>query len=124
MRLRDLGTGESVCQQGARQLGDDSILVVWRGRVSLEARSPRGRRVALGNTGPGQVLGGSALLCGGVPIESAVVSEPASLLEISRASLGFVQAACPALAADLLAIATRSYLLRTQEALHRTVDVH
>lgn len=121
MRLREVASGESVCQQGRRQRGDDSVLVVWRGRVSLETRSPGGHRVGLGSAGPGEVLGSSALLCG-ASLESAIVSEAGCLLEISRASFGFVQTACPALAADLLAIVTRRYLLRQQEALRRTAD--
>jgi CRP-like cAMP-binding protein len=122
MRLRELASGEVVYQQGVRQPGDDSILVVRRGRVALETRSPRAQRVALGHATAGQVLGGSAVLCGAPPLESAVVCEAASLLEISRASLGFVQAACPALAADLAAIVTRSYVLRQHAALCRALD--
>jgi hypothetical protein len=122
MRMRDLGSGESLFRQGSRQLGDDSIFVVVSGRVVLETCSPRGHKSLLGSAGRGQVIAGSALLCGEAPVESAIVSEAASLLEISRGSLGFVQAACPALAADLIGIATRAYLERQRTALHQAVD--
>jgi CRP-like cAMP-binding protein len=122
MRLRDLGSGESLFRQGARQLGEDSIFVVVSGRIVLETSSPRGRKTLLGNAGSGQVVVGNTMLYGAPPAESAIVSEAASLLEISRSSLAFVQAACPALAADLIAIATRAYLERQRAALNQAVD--
>jgi hypothetical protein len=62
------------------------------------------------------------LLCGAPPLETAVISEAASFLEISRASLGFVQAACPMLAAEVTALVTRAYLGRQRMALHQAVD--
>lgn len=122
MRLRDVASGEPVYRQGTRGVGDDSILVVVSGRVALETCTARGRKVPLGNAERGQVLAGSALLCGASPLESAIVSEAASFLEISRSSLAFLQAASPPLAADLAAIATSSCLSRQQGALHRAVD--
>jgi CRP-like cAMP-binding protein len=122
MRLRDLGSGESLFRQGSRQLGEDSIFVVVSGRIVLETSSPRGRKTLLGSAGSGQVIAGSAVLYGAPSTESAIVSEAASLLEISRSSLSFVQATCPALAADLIAIATRTYLERQRAALNQAVD--
>jgi CRP-like cAMP-binding protein len=122
MRLRDLGSGESLFRQGSRQHGEDSIFVVVSGRIVLETCSPRGRKTLLGNAGRGQVIAGSTVLYGGPPAESAIVSEAASLLEISRSSLAFVRAVCPALAADLITIATRAYLERQRAALNQAVD--
>jgi hypothetical protein len=121
MRLRELGSGEPLFRQGSRQLGEDSIFVVVSGRIALESSSPRGHKTLLGHAERGQVIAGSAVLYGAPPAETAVVSEAATLLEISRSSLAFVQATCPALAADLIAIATRAYVERQRSALNRAV---
>jgi CRP-like cAMP-binding protein len=122
MRLRDLGSGEVLSRPEARQLGDDSIFVILSGRLVLETSSPRGRKIALGSLTRGQVACGSAFLRGSPPLERVTVSEAVSLLEISRPSLTFVQAACPALAAEVVAIATCAYLRLQQAALHEAVD--
>lgn len=117
MRLRDMGSGETVYRPEAKQLGDDSILVVAKGRVVLEARCSSGRKIALGEAGRGQIVGGVALVCDAPPLESAIVSEAASFLEISRSAFAFLCSASPPLAADLASIVARSYVERLQTAL-------
>jgi hypothetical protein len=122
MRLRDVASGEMLYRQGVRQPGDDSIAVIVTGTVVLERSTPRGRKVVLGSAGRGQVFGGSALLSGAPPLESAIASEPTHCLEISRSSLDFLESACPSLAADLTSIVTKACLERQAAALDRSVD--
>jgi hypothetical protein len=122
MRMRESTNGEVVFQQGSRQAGDDSIFVVRTGSVTLETSTAMGRTVELGRITRGQLLGGSALLCSAAPLERAIVSEPATFLEISRSALGFLQVVYPMLAAELTTILIRSYVKRQQAALTRAVD--
>lgn len=117
MRVREGGIGEILFRQGARQVGDDSIFLVRSGSVVVETSAPGGHRVGLGDAMRGQLLCSSALLCASAPLETAVVSQPASFLEISRASLGFLQAVHPMLAAELTTILVRRYVERQQAAL-------
>jgi CRP-like cAMP-binding protein len=122
MRLRDVASGEMLYRQGVRQPGDDSIGVLVTGAVVLERASARGRKVMLGSVGRGDLFGGSALLSGAPPLESAIASEATQCLEISRGSLDFLEGACPSLAADLTSIATKACLERQATALDRAID--
>jgi CRP-like cAMP-binding protein len=117
MRLRDMSSGETVYRPESNQLGDDSILVVMKGRVVLETPGARGRKIALGEASCGQIVGGVALVCGKPSLESAVVSEAASFLEISRSAFSFLCSASAPLAADLASIVTRTHVERLHTAL-------
>jgi CRP-like cAMP-binding protein len=122
MRVRESATGEVVFEQGSRHVGDDSILIVTNGSVTVETSSARGHKVELARVTRGQVLGGSALLCAAAPLETAIVSEPSTFLEISRGSLGFLQVVYPMLAAELTTLLMRIYVERQQAALNRALD--
>jgi hypothetical protein len=122
MRMRQSMNGEVVFRQGSRQAGDDSIFVVMTGSVTLETLTAKGRSVELGSVTRGQLLGGSALLGSKARLETATVTRPAVFLEISRASLAFLQLVYPMLAAELTTIVMRTYMERQQSALNRAVD--
>jgi len=121
-RLRDAGTGTVLQRQDARIAGDDSILLLMQGQVSLERRGSLGRRLAAADVEPGHSFGGLPLLTGVAPGETAIVGATARLLEISRGAFDVLRRSSPTLALEVASIVTRRHLERAVGASDRAVE--
>jgi CRP-like cAMP-binding protein len=82
LRRRDAPVGEVLWTQGDEPLG---MLLIVDGRVTVSLRLPGEREVEVASMGHGELLGEIPLLDGGRHSGTARVSEPASLLSLSRA---------------------------------------
>src|SRR4051794_23664148 len=82
LQRRDVPVGEVLWSQGDEPLG---MLLIVDGRVSVSLRLPGEREVEVASMGHGEVLGEIPLVDGGQHSATARVSEPASLLSLSRA---------------------------------------
>jgi len=82
LRRREVPAGEVLWNQG-----DDAVamLLIVRGRVSISLHLPGERAVEVATMGEGEVLGEIPLLDGGRHSATARVTEPTSLLSLSRA---------------------------------------
>ncbi|MBC7545890.1 MAG: mechanosensitive ion channel [Candidatus Sericytochromatia bacterium] len=76
--------GETVFQEGA---AGDSLYVVLDGALRVEAHSPEGEPVALGELGPGNVIGEMSLLTGEPRSASIVCQSDVTLLRLPKAAL-------------------------------------
>jgi CRP-like cAMP-binding protein len=82
LRRRDAPVGEVLWTQGDEPL---AMLLIVDGRVTVSLRLPGEREVEVASMGHGELLGEIPLLDGGRHSGTARVSEPASLLSLSRA---------------------------------------
>ena len=82
LRRRDLGRGVVLWHQGDEATG---MVLIMGGRVSVSLHLPGERAVEVADAGRGEVLGEVPLLDGGRHSATARVSEPASVLSLSRA---------------------------------------
>ena len=82
LRRRDLPAGEILWNQGDEAV---AMLLIMSGRVAISLHLPGERAVDVASVGPGEVLGEIPLLDGGRHSATARVTEPASLLSLSRA---------------------------------------
>jgi CRP/FNR family transcriptional regulator, cyclic AMP receptor protein len=81
MRRRQAAAGDVLWREGDAA---QEMLLVVDGRVTVELRLPGDRAVEVTTLGPGEVLGEVPLLDGGEHSATARVSEPATLLSLSR----------------------------------------
>jgi CRP-like cAMP-binding protein len=82
LRRRDLPAGEVLWNQGDEA---GAMLLIISGRVSISLHLPGERSVEVAGVGAGEVLGEIPLLDGGRHSATARVTEPTSLLALSRA---------------------------------------
>lgn len=118
-RFRDVPAGRSVFRQDTTHQGEDSIFIVARGGVALEAHPRRGREVVLARLGPGRLFGGLPLLGPLTHAESAVAESDTRLLEIDRDAFRYLENARPWLAQRLALAVIRAHAARLHEMLAR-----
>ena len=82
LRRRDVPAGEILWREGDEAAG---MLLIVDGQVSVSLRLPGDRGVEVAAMGRGEALGEVPLLDGGQHSATARVTEPASLLSLSRA---------------------------------------
>jgi CRP-like cAMP-binding protein len=82
LRRRDLPAGEVLWNQGDEAV---AMLLIMGGRVSISLHLPGERAVEVASMGRGEVLGEIPLLDGGRHSATARVTEPASVLSLTRA---------------------------------------
>jgi CRP-like cAMP-binding protein len=82
LRRRDAPAGSVLWHQGQAA---EAMLIVLEGRITVSLRLPGDRAVEVADVGRGEVLGEIPLLDGGEHSATARVTEPASLLALSRA---------------------------------------
>jgi CRP-like cAMP-binding protein len=82
LRRRDLPAGGVLWREGDEA---EAMLLIVDGRVSVSMRLPGDRAVEVTSLGPGEVIGEIPLLDGGQHSATTRVTEPASLLSLSRA---------------------------------------
>lgn len=84
MQLRRVETGSAVAQEGGQE---PFLLLIARGAVEATATMPGGPATLVRDFGPGDVIGEAALLERGVWPADYRVSEPATVLVLTRAGL-------------------------------------
>lgn len=119
MRLRVIAEGGVLYRQAVRSPCEDSIFIVTSGEVTLDTWTADGRRVALGLAGPGEVLGGLALIANAPADESASVMRDTSVLELAPAAFEMLKNSHPGLAFEAAAAVMRSHLGRRASQLER-----
>jgi hypothetical protein len=110
-RIRELRRGDTLHHQGILSPGDDSIFIVTDGEAAIETRTENGGRIVVGHAGPGDLLGGLALVTNAPTNENAIALRDTSLLEIPSAAFEKLKHANPA-----LALATAASVMRAQLA--------
>jgi len=110
------------------EVGDagDALYVVRSGSVQVYVESTDGKKIIVGDNGPGEIFGEISLLDGGARTATAVATEDTELLELERSDLEQLIRRYPHTAMDLLGVmGTRlratDELLRTQVS--RNVNV-
>lgn len=121
-RLRDLCGGQMLYRQGQQRGHDESLFIVLNGRVGIELLTPSGRRVDVAEFGPGQIVGGAALVSDLEPQETCVACTDTTLLEISQGAYRNLLSVSPGLAFRLGAVATRCHSESLLSALRVAVD--
>jgi len=121
-RLRDLRVGQVLYRQAIETPSSDSLFVVLSGRLALELRTARERRVDVAELGPGSVFGGLGLVTELPPHETCIAAADSSLLEVSRGAFINLKCAAPGLAFELAAIAVRCHSARIVSALGGALD--
>lgn len=121
-RFCDVNAGHFIYRQDTARTGEDSIYVVARGGVCLQARARGAREVTLARLQAGQVFGGMPLVGEATHPESAVAESDCRLLEIDRDSFRYLETARPWLAQRLAFAVARTYTRRLQEILARVRD--
>ena len=121
-RFCDVTAGRFIYRQDTAQPGEDSIFVIARGQVTLQARTRGTREVTLARLQPGQVFGGMPLVGDASHPESAVAESHCRLLEIDRDAFGYLEKTRPWLAQRLAFAVARTYTKRLHEILGRIRD--
>lgn len=121
-RLHDAVAGHYLYRQDTALPGEDSIFIVARGSVCLQARARSAREVTLARLRPGQVFGGMPLVGNVAHAESAVAESDSRLLEIDRDAFRYLEGARPWLAQRLAFAVAHTYTRRLQEVLTRLRD--
>jgi CRP-like cAMP-binding protein len=83
-QMRDYGESETVFREGEAA---DSVYLVVSGKLSLQLSPSTIYRKHLVNVGPGEMLGWSSLVENSRFVATAVVVEPAQLIQIDAARL-------------------------------------
>jgi len=121
-RFCDVTAGRFIYRQDTARPREDSIFVIARGEVSLQARARGAREVTLARLQPGHVFGGMPLVGDAAHPESAVAETDCRLLEIDRDAFGYLEKARPWLAQRLAFAVARTYTKRLHEILGRIRD--
>ncbi len=97
-RLREANGGTCICRQDSANPGEDSIFLLLRGSVTLEAAGPQQHQLTLERVRVGGLFGGISLVADARPPLSAVAAEPVMLMEIDGPSFRHLERAKPAVA--------------------------
>ncbi|MCG8588715.1 MAG: cyclic nucleotide-binding domain-containing protein [Proteobacteria bacterium] len=121
-RYRDVAAGATVYRQGTQVDGEDSIFLLLRGRVSLEARVRDAIEIPVQQLDVGDLFGGLPLLADVPHAESAVAESDSRLLEIDRSAFRYIRTAKPWMGYRLAAALIRTTARRLTETLTRVQD--
>ena len=121
-RYREVARGQTIHREEVVESGEDSIFLVAKGEVVLEARVRGARNVAFARLTPGRLFGGTPLLADLPPSETAIAAVDSRLLEIDRSAFEYLCSAKPWLAQRLSMAVARAQARRAREVLIRTRD--
>jgi Cyclic nucleotide-binding domain/PilZ domain len=116
-RLRSLGRQKVIYRQGHSTQGEDSVMLVLEGKVSLRREFSPTSTARTADLGVGALFGGLPSLADVEQLETAVAVTPVELLEISRASYYYLRVAKPLLAQRLARLVVRSWAHRASHYL-------
>ena len=94
-RFRDIPVGRFIYRQDTCEAGEDSIFIVLRGSVVLQARVREALEIETERLGPGELFGGLPLLADVTHAESAVAADDTRLIEIDREAFRYLRLAKP-----------------------------
>jgi len=97
-RLRAVPCGRRLYGEETWRPGEDSVFVVVRGTVAIDARSHRARDVWLERVEPGGLFGGLPLVAKMPHVESATAEADLELLEIDRFTFRYLEWTKPQIA--------------------------
>jgi CRP-like cAMP-binding protein len=118
-RYREVGRGHTIFREDVSEPGEDSIFLVARGSVTLQARVRGARNVVVDRLGPGRLFGGMPLLGDLPPSVTAVADGDCRLMEIDRSAFEYLCAAKPWLAQRLSQAVSRAQARRAREIVAR-----
>lgn len=121
-RYREIARGQTIHREDVVENGEDSIFLVAKGEVILEARVRGARNVTFDRLGPGRLFGGTPLLTGLPPSETAVAASDCRLLEIDASAFEYLCSAKPWLAQRVSQAVSRAQARRAREVLVRNRD--
>lgn len=121
-RYRDVSRGQTIHREDHIDAGEESIFLVAEGEVVLEARVRGARNVTFERLGPGRLFGGTPLLTGLPPSETAIAASDCRLLEIDRSAFEYLCSAKPWLAQRVSQAVSRAQMRRAREVLLRNRD--
>jgi CRP-like cAMP-binding protein len=118
-RMREARVGAHVCEEGKLRLGDDSVFILMKGSVVLEAAAARALDVELEFVEPGGIFGGLPLIAQMPSPLSAVVARDATLLELDRTAFRYLAQTRPWLAEELRRLVVERNVEQLRGALAR-----
>ena len=121
-RYRDVARGQTIHREDQIDSGEESIFLAAEGEVVLEARVRGARNVTFERLGPGRLFGGTPLLTGLPPSETALAASDCRLLEIDRSAFEYLCSAKPWLAQRVSQAVSRAQMRRAREVLLRNRD--
>jgi hypothetical protein len=121
-RYRDIPAGRTIYRQDTSAEGEDSIFILIKGCVALQARVRDTFEIETQRLSPGELFGGWPLLCGGEHAESAVAVEDSRLLEIDRQAYRFLRQTKPWLGYRLGQALLRTHATRLRALITRVQD--
>ncbi len=121
-RYRDVQRGATIHREDVMDAGEESIFLVSEGEVVLEARVRGARNVSFERLGPGRLFGGTPLLTGLAPSETAIAATDCRLLEIDRSAFEYLCSAKPWLAQRVSQAVSAAQARRAREVLIRHRD--
>jgi predicted acylesterase/phospholipase RssA/CRP-like cAMP-binding protein len=105
MEVVRLAAGQPLMQQGGT---GSALYVVTSGRLRAEISTFDGTTTAVGNLGPGDLVGEMQLMVGGARSASVLAEEPCELLELSRANFDALAFETPSIVDQLaMLVSTR-----------------
>lgn len=121
-RYREVPRGHAIYREDVFEPGEDSIFLVAKGTVVLEARVRGARNVAFDRLGPGKLFGGTPLLAEVPNSETAVADNDCRLMEIDRSAFEYLCSAKPWLAQRVSQAVSIANARRARQVLLRTRD--
>jgi len=94
-RYREVPAGRTIYRQDVRESGDESIFILIEGSVTLQAQVGDSVEVEIERVRVGGLFGGTPLLSDAPPIESAVATTKARLLELDAQSFRYLRLTKP-----------------------------
>ena len=121
-RLREVPRARRVYSEGTWRPGEDSVFIVIRGTVVLDARAHRSRDIWLERVGPRGLFGGVPLIARVANVESATAEVDLELLEIDRFTFRYLEWARPQVARAVGCAVSRKQVHRVHNLIRRLAD--
>lgn len=113
-RAADYSVGRRIYQQGELRSRGDSVFIVEKGSVVLEAQAPGTGRLVLDTIGQGGIFAGLPLLAEAPHTESAIAATEVSLVEIDPYNFASLEITRPRVARGLTRAILRRRALTTR----------
>jgi CRP-like cAMP-binding protein len=121
-RLREVPRGRRLYGEETWRPGEDSVFVVIRGTVAIDARRHRARDVWLERVEPGGLFGGLPLIAKIPHVESATAEADLQLLEIDRFTFRYLEWTRPQIARAIARGVMRKQARHLSDLIRRVAD--
>lgn len=121
-RLREVPRGRRIYGEGTWRPGEDSVFIVIRGSVAIDARGHRARDVWLERVEPGGLFGGVPLIAKIPHVESATAEADLQLLEIDCFTFRHLEWTRPQIARSIGCSVVRKQVRHLSDLIRRVAE--